>query len=89
MKKELRFVGIIMLIIWFSLLTFFWLKADAITTDPCSICSQRMGKDVVCTTNTEFGPVRRFYYPNGTIVEDKVGVIHTMPTFEWNVSHNE
>jgi len=88
-KKEFTIVAIVMLIIWGSLLTFFWIKTDEITKDPCSICSERMGEDVVCTTNTEFGPVRRFYYPNGTIVQDKVGVVQFVPIPEINFSFSK
>ena len=81
MNKELKIVIAVMLIIWFSLLTFLYMKADAITKDPCSICSMKMGENVICTTNTEFGPVRRYYYPNGTIMNDEVGVIMEVPDY--------
>ena len=60
---------IFMLIVWSSLLGFFYMKADEITKDPCSICAEKMCEDVVCTTQT-FIPARKIYYSNGSIIEE-------------------
>lgn len=68
-RHRMMTVGIFLLIVWFSLLTFWWLKADAITRDPCSICSEYQGEDVVCRTQT-FIPKIRTYYPNGSVYEN-------------------
>ena len=64
-----KYVGLILLIIWIGFMVFFYLKADEITKDPCSICAKRMGEEVACTTGN-YIPVQRVYYPNGTIVDD-------------------
>lgn len=47
-------------------MTFFYLKADEITKDPCSICAEYMGDTVTCTTGT-FQPISKIYYQNGSI----------------------
>lgn len=57
---------IFLLIIWFTLLTFFYLKADEVTKDPCSICAAKMGDKVSCTIQG-YIPITREYYGNGTI----------------------
>jgi len=66
--RRLILVAIFLLLIFFGLITLLYLKADEITKDPCSICSQRMGEQVVCTTG-EFKVISRIYYPNGSIKE--------------------
>lgn len=70
--KRWLILGGFLLIIWFSLLTFWWLKADEITKDPCSVCAERLGEKVICTTG-DINPITRIYYANWTI-EDKIPV---------------
>lgn len=50
-------------------MTFYYLKADEVTRDPCSICAERMGEKVICTTG-DFIPIRMIFYPNKTIDAD-------------------
>lgn len=66
-----RFLTIViaMVIIWFGLLAFWYLKADEITKDPCTICAEEKGDQVVCSVGT-FIPVKRVYYPNGSVYDD-------------------
>lgn len=70
---------------WIILLIFFYLKADEVTKDPCSICAERMGEEVICTTG-EYVPVKRVYYPNGTIYNDNPQVIKPSRYNEINLS---
>lgn len=63
-------MGIFLLIIWFSILGFLYLKADEITKDPCSICAKGHGDKVICTIGGTI-PVSRIYNPNGSIVDIK------------------
>lgn len=58
-------IAIILLIMWAGFMIFYYLKADEITRDPCSICSERMGKDVSCILQQPY-PVTKTYYPNGS-----------------------
>ena len=68
-NSRFKYIGIILLIIWVGFMVFFFLKADEITKDPCAICSEKMGQEVVCTL-TDTIPVTRTYYPNGTVYTD-------------------
>jgi len=68
-EHKLTSVIIVMLIIWFSLLSFWFLKADEITKDPCSICAERHGEKILCTTNGIY-PITRSYETNGTIYDN-------------------
>ena len=65
-KHKIVTVSIVMLIIWFSLLTFFFLKADEVTKDPCNICAENLGHEVICTVGT-LVPITQIYYENGSI----------------------
>lgn len=69
---------LLLLIVWASLLTFFYLKADEVTKDPCRVCSERMGEKVVCTTGDVFKAVRT-YYPNGSVVQESDKVLRKQP----------
>lgn len=63
-------VVICLMIIWGSIIALFYLKADEVTRDPCSVCAERMGKKVVCNQiDTGFftAPARIAFYPNGSI----------------------
>lgn len=64
--KRLLIIAGVMLIIWFSLLTFWWIKADEVTRHPCSICAKLQGEKVLCTSGTYLLSTQTFY-PNGTI----------------------
>jgi len=67
LKYNLKVVAVAMVIIWISLLGFFYLKADEITKDPCSICADNYGFPVVCYVNED----SITYFPNGSIKEVK------------------
>lgn len=60
-------IAILLMIIFFSFLTFFYLKADEVTRDPCSICSERMGEEILCTVVGSFEPITRTYNTDGSI----------------------
>jgi len=65
-----RYIVIIIILIcmWLGLMLFFYLKADEVTKDPCSICSKIMGENIICTTQSLM-PITRTYYPNFSIEE--------------------
>ena len=66
-----KWISLLLFLIFVIVMLFFYLKADEITKDPCSICSKYLGEKVVCTTG-DFMPIQREYYPNNTIV-NKMG----------------
>ena len=67
--NRFKYMGLILLIMWAGFMLFFYLKADEITKDPCSICAKQMGSNVFCTTQSLL-PVTRTYYPNGSISDN-------------------
>ncbi|MEX0594855.1 MAG: hypothetical protein WD512_00010 [Candidatus Paceibacterota bacterium] len=87
--EEHRFTSviIIMLIIWFSLLTFFFIKADEITKDPCSICAASKGDKVFCRIG-DVVVVERIYNPNGSIEEitPEIKDNYEEPTFDFGLN---
>ena len=50
-------------------MTLIYFKADEITKDPCSVCSKRIGEEVLCMT-TGTPTLTRTYFPNGSISND-------------------
>lgn len=59
---------IVIVLIWSSLFFLFWNYGKALTTNPCSICAEKSGKDVVCFA--EFSNAESIkFYKNGTIKE--------------------
>ena len=74
---------IVIVVMWTGLMIIWYLKADEVTKDPCSICAERMGKNVQCTQINPEGftiPATRIYYPNGTIA-DPNNVEYVEPTY--------
>ena len=63
---KLIIISLAMLIIWGSLITFWYLKTDEITKDPCTICAEKQGDLVQCWTGQIY-PTQKVFYPNGTI----------------------
>lgn len=45
---------------------FFYLKADEITKDPCSICAKQQDESVYC----RIGSLTRTFYPNYSIIDE-------------------
>jgi len=62
-NSRLKIIIIALILIWVLFLIFFYMKAEEITNDPCSVCSKRLGKEVTCTTGGS-EPISRVYYTN-------------------------
>lgn len=72
-------VILVLVFVWSTLIIFYFIKADEVTRDPCSICAERMGKDVVCTM-MQTHPVSKTYYPNGSSddnLDEVAGLVRT------------
>ena len=72
-QKRFYLIMIILILMWVGLMVLFYLKADEVTKDPCSICAERMGEKVTCRTN-EGAPITLEYYPNYTIFQSSGGL---------------
>lgn len=64
-----KFMVIALLIIFLSIMTLFYLKADEVTKDPCSICAERYEEPVVCILPGTT-PIERIFFPNETVITD-------------------
>lgn len=60
-NSRFKLIVIVMLIIWFSLLVFWWMKAEEITNHPCEVCARVMGDNVNCYTG-KFQPISKTFY---------------------------
>jgi len=70
-NSRFKFIAVILLVIFLVLMILIYLKADEITRDPCSICAERIGENVVCLTQST-PQLERTYYTNGSIFNDVV-----------------
>jgi len=90
-NSRFKLIVIIMVLMWIGVMTLFYLKADEVTKDPCSICSKYMGEEVICTSmvlgNTV--PARRIYYPNGTVFNDLPLVFNPESFMNFDFKSNE
>ena len=72
----------IIILMWFGLLVFYYLKADEVTKDPCSICAKYMGDDVSCTLMGGRIPIVRVYYKNGSIYDAPLNLSTEIPSLD-------
>ena len=63
--SRFKFIALILFLMWLGFMCFFFMKAEEITKDPCSICSKRMGENIICYTQSS-NPISKTYYPNGS-----------------------
>ncbi len=68
-RHRMLIIGIFLLIIWFSILTFLLFKSDEITKHPCTICAQQHNEEVICRIGTSFIPISRTYSPDGLVMD--------------------
>lgn len=66
MDKKWIAIIIILVLIWGSFAWYFVSYGREVRKDPCLVCSERMGKEVVCTTGT-IKQSQMIFYPNGSI----------------------
>jgi len=64
-NSRFKFIAILLVLIWIGFMIFFFMKAEEITNDPCSICAKRMGEEVICKAGLTY-ITEKTYYPNGS-----------------------
>jgi len=69
-NSRFRIIIIVMLIIWISMFALFYMKADEVTKDPCSVCANRIGEEVTCGVGNSGRIIKQTYYPNFTILSE-------------------
>ena len=65
-NSRFKYISILLMILWIGFMTFFYLKTDEITKDPCTICAKRLGDKVVCTIGDTTNPISKTYYEDGS-----------------------
>ena len=78
-------VAVVLLIIWGSLLIFFLNYATELRADPCAICSEKMGENILCTVKDTTNPISRTYYVNGSTSQTKPKVINPMANMNFTL----
>ena len=66
-NSRFKIILICLMIMWLGIMILFYLKADEVTKDPCSVCAERVGEEVSCTLGTSGKIYEKVYYPNFTI----------------------
>ena len=70
--SRFKWISLLLFLIFVIFMLFFYLKAEEVTKDPCSICAKRMGENVICTTGGII-PLERVYYTDGSILNRLFG----------------
>ena len=65
-RDRFLIIAILLFLMWGGFMLFFYMKAEEITKNPCSICAKQIGENIKCTTDG-FRPITRTFYPNFTI----------------------
>ena len=62
---------------WCGIMALFYLKTDEVTKNPCSICANRIGESIYCSTSSGMFIQSLIFYPNYTIKsgEENAGTI--------------
>lgn len=68
-EKRFYIIMITLILMWGVMIGFYYLKADEVTKDPCSVCAKKIQEDVTCTIGSKGIVVERIYYPNFTIID--------------------
>lgn len=68
-------MAVMLFVMWLGFMGFFYLKADEITKDPCSICSNRFDDTISCTTHEGVAPITKKWYPNWTVTDNSKEVV--------------
>jgi len=71
--SRFKLIVIILVLMWVGIMIFFYLKADEVTKNPCSVCAKQMQKEVVCSIGTSGYINQRTFYPNFSILDDTPG----------------
>jgi len=69
-RKVFYIIAAFLFIMWISIMVLFFLKADEVTKDPCSVCAKRMGENVTCTLAGQGFTLKRTYTPDLLIFDD-------------------
>lgn len=69
-NSRFKFIVLTLMVIFFTLMVLFYLKADEITKDPCSVCAERYDEPIVCTIPGQ--PIFKHFEPNGDVYINKV-----------------
>lgn len=72
--KRFYIIATILMLMWLGLMLFFYLKADEVTKHPCSICAEKIGEEVRCTTGG-YKPITKVFHPNFSIEYDKSSLL--------------
>ncbi|NCC71447.1 hypothetical protein EOM09_07765, partial [bacterium] len=67
-NSRFKFIAGILLLIFLVFMFLIYLKAEEISKNPCKICAEKMGEDVICM-NVEGVPITILFESNDLIEE--------------------
>jgi len=67
--NRFKIILLVFFIMWLGLMLLFYLKADEVTKDPCSVCAKQMGEEVICTIGGSGKIITKTFYPNWTKIQ--------------------
>ncbi|KKK87092.1 hypothetical protein LCGC14_2756680 [marine sediment metagenome] len=78
-EKRFYTIMIVLILMWLGMIAFFWLKADEVTKNPCSVCAKKLDSEIVCSIRGG-GMIReRIFYPDLSITTTLDGLDENNP----------
>jgi len=65
--SRFKFIAVLLLIIFLVFMAFLFIEGEAIKKDPCNICAEKQGTNVICSLVGSFQPITRTYLPDGSM----------------------
>ena len=70
--SRFKFIALLLMIIFFTIMAFLYFQSEAIIKSPCSICAEKMGSDVVCRL-MDGRLLTKTFFENGTVTNNYLG----------------
>ncbi len=77
-EKRFYIIMVVLILMWAGVMVLFYLKADEVTKNPCSICAKKMDQNVICSIGNHGQIIQRTFYQDFGIV-DKVQGQEVLP----------
>ncbi len=65
--SRFKLIVILLMVLFFTFMAFMFIEGEAIKKNPCNICAEKQGVNVICSLVGSFEPITRTFGVNGSI----------------------
>jgi len=69
--SRFKLIAILLMIIFFTFMVFMFIEGESIKKNPCNLCAEKQGSDIICSLVGSFEPITRTFHEDGTITDSK------------------